>query len=1235
MKNKTIKIIFSFLLIVFITLNVNAGTTLDDCGERGKIKIKMTSDGENAGFDAKENKCVWICSDAEDDMQDMGDFDSPEALIQHATEFITTTVTTTSPSGKGSSFAEVTYQRCNDPKASTSGSGECTKSYTTSASHDEGLGTYYCNGTLTTDKKTKKQECSGNWVENTKKVYDCTETAPAGCTQSGGGDSTTCTISCSSSFGPVKGPVDEGASKVQAEYDTWAAGYSGYSCSLTLSYKCPTCSCQVTPFEFRACSPTFEDENGNEVYCVNPDKLFTTGENVKGSEAVYGIDDFDVTKCKHSYSTVDCGFANILIEGEYYKRKGIVGRNEINLALRLWSYHTNRDGFEGVGLSWVTADFGTEGGCYLSDERLFVPEYYNVYAETYKEYFEYYLTRLPKKDYISPEDQIITGLKSCTKFGVACNSRLDTVNKAFALLYNTIKGNPYMLDHLAEIFPGATGTPTGIVLEPGEEETINVVVEYGEIFNNWEQDVEIDCNTLVAGTPMYNKVKPFCEVKITWYDTEGKPHTQKPESCKKSVGCTYKKVEVALCDMNQQSQKIYVHHIIDKAVTSVDKLENCSSVGTQMMFAFVTQEPVIHTDPTERVETELIPFDLPTYDCHGRCNDYKVRMSSENELKCTYDDKKSDSDVFTGYIKDPSLRCIANMPSPTEKYKYDYSQQFGVNTNFCRVYCSDEVEYTLGDKVTIESGEDYKLDIRGKVSFGHDLEQMLSTSVKEKRTCMSEIYYARNFTSTVDWETVYGISSKPSNISQLYQALKEKAGSESDRTENLNQVLYDLYNCNFYTEAQIKDKTGGKVTKPRENTNGDVITYALNKYFNQNDAYGLNYSGSCKNTSGSVSAEECIVMDTITYNGGAEYYGTTPSTNKDNISRVGDGKANSNTKISMDSTAKQTLSSIKHCKDSAANGSCFDYIPSNDLNYTYVDTGERFDTKIWKGSQTVEAPSNDYAFFDVTTEVVFYNDSQFQSAPGTGYVINTKDTQAKDSYKLLPKYSFPTSKDAYYLCNDDTRSIRGLSGNTNISDLATHSCEIKYKFAKVSTYYRKNAPDELSRAVQEKYKTPSCYYDVKPIITTDKCKGKEVCTFTDYKNVNKSNIFPNGIPVNSNWDNTWATSVKSYLEETADDTFSDEYLEYSITLTPAQIKALKQYNKSNSYSGDEYLCSSLTNNFYYNCQTQFMTRLREGSNTNGSYDYGTIDPVYNGTRFNIDSEAKTINGELTKVEVNN
>ena len=62
-------------------------------------------------------------------------------------------------------------------------------------------------------------------------------------------------------------------------------------------------------------------------------------------------------------------------------------------------------------------------------------------------------------------------------------------------------------------------------------------------------------------------------------------------------------------------------------------------------------------------------------------------------------------ELNTHRLSDPSLNCILHMATSaveqSSKEYYDYSDDFGVNTDVCRVYCSDEVNYYMSNKVEL------------------------------------------------------------------------------------------------------------------------------------------------------------------------------------------------------------------------------------------------------------------------------------------------------------------------------------------------------------------------------------------------------------------------------------------------------------------------------------------------------------------------------------------------------
>ena len=1250
MKSKrSLKYLFVFALLILSTINVNAGLDKDACGETN-ITVTETSKGEYAGFDTRENRCNW---------RDTGEFEvigGAEMSFKDAKEIGLEEIESFHTSADGKGIEGSFYPRCEDPKSKIYGT--ITADFRYDGVYDEKSGKYICNSGGTGGGDSKYCYIYGvEFKSEDLEAYN-EETA----------------------YANQRVIVKALRAEVNAKRDSLNNGQSIGHSKFNYFFKCPKYECEKEEFNFGACTPRFTALGTDDVYCVNPTDGFTSG------VGNYGVTDFDVTSCKSSYSTLECGYANILIEGKYQK----ANHNVIELALRLWGVYSNRSGFDEnkVGLSWLTAPIG--GGACTKGENgdgVFVEKLYNVYRVTYDTYFQRAFNSIPEsKDYILISDRYIQTL-GCGKLGLACvgsGTSDETVNKAFALVFNTIKGNPYMMQHLEELYGTFSPMPTGVSYEGGENGNSNVIVHYGDKITSVNKNVEIDCkkwkadpNAYAGGAEGFDEVKGYCNDYIIVKDASGRETEYVPDSCKKGVGCRYEKVSIAFCNVESSTQTVTVIHKITEANGSVKKLESCLNPDDQTMYLLTDSSGDGSGKEPKEDKTVSKVFDGPNYSCGNNCENYGLRTQKSS---CVYEQGKelnTDDELAKGYIKDPSLKCIANMPDK-EKYKYDYSEEFGVNTNFCRIYCSDEVEFMMSNRVTINSGEDIKIDIGVKAGFKYQQGKMISNVVREKRSCISEIYYGGsnsgtglNFPKEPDWQSMYGITfgaEDNHNIRTLYELLAKKAESEGGRTENLNQVLYDLYNCNLYTEGNIPSI----VTKPLENTIGNVYNHIMNTFYPKSQGYGLglyfdvnssngegSYVSSC--ASGSAIDSEnnnCITMNTITYTGGSERKGTDSNVEEEKIYRVGGGR-DGDIRINFGSVTKQDRSPISYC--TGANCFSFDKTnTSNEYDYTMNKDGVGTTETLTFKDQNIEVPTNTYALFTVTTDVGFYIKNKFQTTPGTGYIVEADSDEASSDYIDLPEFSLPTSKDAYTLCEADNADIRNAYKDY---DTSTRSCYITYEYDKIATYYRKNVSDEFSKTLRESggtFKKPTCYYNVQttpPV--TDKCKYaacnkenpteeekakcKELCQTEDiveYKNVNKSDIFPyktdnssNEEEQKTNWDTEWAKKVQSYLETTNVETtrYSKDILDYKITLTPEQIKALRKYNVGKSYKNAEVLPQTCTKageegyEKYYNCRSEFMEFMRIGEKEFGQDEYGKLDVDFNGTKFKIDSANKKIN----------
>ena len=1087
-------------------------------------------------------------------------------------------------------------------------------------------------------------------------------------------------------------------------------GEGCYYYDLKYTLHCPIYKCIVDDELISACTPTFQVKSTNEAaYCVNPSDHFASG----GSrEAEYVVDDtFSAKDCSNSYNTVECGYANILIEGE---KKGLSSK-AIDLALRLWGVHSGQTGFDNVGINVTTGP-----GCRTS--KWFAARYgvgFNVYKETYKyimqteknNYFEKANT-LFDDGYLDPVGQAsefgITGycsagdrhsqlnadgeleyvLNNSNYYAVAhCNN--NVYKQAIGLLFNTILGNKQMQNHLYEISGGKPIEPVdadfGEFIVEGEPQ-YRVTVTYEEeefekIFEVAKREV-IDCSKLDTDPVLKehkDEISPYCTTKTTLYGLDNSVlDTGRVRECVKQTGC-HREVTLshAICDRLWQSKmpyKILTEYKTTEMTKDVVRYLPCSGEGYQFLYALIDTRPggggEVGSTSTPRYVTGQKTFEVTGYLCYGEfCDDTSIKEIPDpkdgNDKQC-----KSDltyGGVYTKTIKDPSLKCIMNIRNETVKETYDYSNYFHVNTDLCRIYCSDTIEYKIADKVVENSARNFKYNITSSTGFSGKTDIPLSSAVKETRTCVSEIYYHDLTKNLQDIRKKYNLTEEllPSLINlsaadarvqknlgfavteiatssgtryyraaavpDLLEALTKKATGytdregkwvrgENNRGENINQVIYDLYNCNLFSSNSPSsvnfgsvqagtDKapvTGSTVIRKPQDSKTGIARYYINEEYSASNSYGLAKTDDC-DILPTGEKKTCIEHAIQTYDFAAEV----------------DGKTGS--EIELLGITNSSLQAIKYC----TGDNCFKYDKDdeeNAYNYGTSNTTNRtinYTTNLKSiNFTTVKLPTNDYAYFDIHIEVGFYNKSLFEVEPDTGKVYY--DSSAHN-YLVNESYTYPTDKYSFNNCANlksnpltDGPNCVDSTGLTpaQISEFNENfsRCSITQKFNNVVTFYRKNYNDEFKRAVNNN-KEFSCYVDV---LKPEASDGEFY-----YRNVDPANLFPNGY-ISSNWRTTEGSKAKLQIENTADQIkFTDDLLDYTITLTPQQINNIKEYNSTTTSSGyiDEPInresCTIIPDvkdgsgkiteyGYYTECKSDFLDKLRDGTSTSRN-SLGTIE----------------------------
>ena len=368
--------------------------------------------------------------------------------------------------------------------------------------------------------------------------------------------------------------------------------------------------------------------HGEPAFCINPSYLVPE----KGST---WDDTFEVTKCENARSSKDCGYANILIEGD---RLGY-SYGVIATAIRLWGadetfvYDPVAGGFDDTGLPIYESHSS-------SNIRNFQEKYINIYKNTIKHIDKYLKSGQTIETVKSPNDlkQIacpgntcVTNcpgnvcVSNCTNAdaGVMCgiNANWDYLN-AIYLYINTVQGNPYMLEHLYEKLE-SMGYDTGEYSDMVDARITNYnetenIVEITEIL---EQDVEVDCDALDEENKEYcrmPKQKIYMIIdgkKVLIGESDG---TDYYKYCKKNRCIVEVQPPVALCDklQNTKTKTIIIEYdvITTFADRVVKKFVGCSSTSSdkeQIMFVYDLKDDIGHHEETEHHEDTKEQKNLP------------------------------------------------------------------------------------------------------------------------------------------------------------------------------------------------------------------------------------------------------------------------------------------------------------------------------------------------------------------------------------------------------------------------------------------------------------------------------------------------------------------------------------------------------------------------------------------------------------------------------------------------
>lgn len=946
---------------------------------------------------------------------------------------------------------------------------------------------------------------------------------------------------------------------------------------------------------------------------------------------------FNVTACKDSNSSKDCGYGYILLKSYALGYDYAV----TNVALRLWAASDNHG---------AAAGYNDSPGVPVSEIRGFVEPHWNVYKQTAKEinirrYIKYVNSKGTdfKNDVFKGSYKTVKKLSdlqgiSCNGFnpipndsiahstgenmGILCTGVNEEYLKSIYLYILALQGNKIPIDevyrkHLSNKCKTDSSfksknkelcaNPDEATIDVGDYTNRNYIpvsakVTYidPESFETtikftMTEEVDVECSADELATANY------CKTNVEITDSNGNVvKADHYDECKKNI-CYIKVKGMKTCNKDTvgQTKKITIKVITDKVYgdLAVKKMVACDSPGSnQIFFALDLDNALTNTgdpkvdqvDETEQTVTITCPCE-PTNKCmNDDIIDRLNRKNTKSNLNATCETKDGGTGEYDTYednsLEDPNMNCIINMCYDGQQSQYDYSEKYGVNNKYCTLYCRDEVRFYLANKTKVYTGMQFRYDVGTKLKNKGIIKQQIDTN--DVKYLTSVVRQERHCTSVIDYKT--------------WKADYDKASSLDKE-----QLIYDIENCNLYNIDKINVKKYYEDAKVIENGNSrtgyTTVDYIQKTLKCQMDAsgedscadleleYKSKYNGDGTNT---FAKDEGQVISEVKYCSGSECY-----------------------QYKCPSKAKDYNTRLKECNEW-----------SKTTQAEFDPDGENITTII----NGVAVPKNDYAAIVISSEVDFSNPIKYQTKAFTGDVKRVENDKVEDMYTPLGKNVYPVELNQRTFVN-------------NPND------EENWKFVK--HYYKFRLLVDRPNRAMEKYLgllgneqghqfdyNYTCNFDVynkstdyscDPEANYNKCyeiSADGVVTFHDsfkdengnevacskecvqsggygfiFRNVQLDNMFPSEAvrDTGNNWTTDKAKEAIKEIEASADKMYTtDEYLEYSYTITPEAIKSIKDYNKQEESSGGYqnstlYGCESSKTNVsaFENCKSKFLEEI--------------------------------------------
>lgn len=572
---------------------------------------------------------------------------------------------------------------------------------------------------------------------------------------------------------------------------------SSFTCTITITYasaqyKSHTSVKNLPAVEYNSSSPDFANIS-ERAYCLQQGRNGPSNT----SMTYKALEDFDLSNCTGSSSySYQCGLASILLDSANisYDANGNISKSDagftyasVSSALRSYVayYHKYVNGSGGL----KDSDGSVSSNVSSAEADAF--DYYSG-TDVYDKSMEYYLNG----------GAPLSCSSACSNKGVFCYSN-DTQKKNIEdfqkLLQNAVNfaqnpQNSSLADFINQL---QSNTEASGDVSVGNK----VDVDYDFDKNAKNVTVELEFKEMFIGSTLVTKNTPItvpvkycnelsdgCNVVITTTDRYGRVlPNDVPNGCDKN----YCKIKVDYSQICNQTDTTKTDNYLVIHIYAVPGVKNSTgpnafiknyvtaSGGIAQQFVgfdingwqtngktpgSVEERPdlIIKKEDLKEIVTKTTTVVCPC-DKQNRCDDFEVKNTLPGYCSNYGQFNQGIYDTYDkGTVEEPYMNCIMNACDVSERNQYDFSEEYGVNTKVCRVFCREEVEFYMANKTRVYAGMQFKYKIdevlgnKRKLTNGHSLTSM----VLQKRQCATEIYYDHvnplyNYGNTQTWQEKY------------------------------------------------------------------------------------------------------------------------------------------------------------------------------------------------------------------------------------------------------------------------------------------------------------------------------------------------------------------------------------------------------------------------------------------------------------------------------------------------